>query len=111
MAQHTPGPWLSTRDQAGIHRVSSEAGRIGFTLELAAVNAPKDGRAISEEEAGANARLIAAAPDLLEALEPFRNYEDWPERAPDEMTSVRLSFGEWRKIIAAIVKAEGRADE
>ena len=50
-SKHTPGPWLRMGRSIGVG-----AGEIATVWELL------DGRAI------ANARLIAAAPDLLDAL-------------------------------------------
>lgn len=56
---HTPGPWFPTSDE---HYVSPAA-NLG-TLIAILHEAEEDG----EAERRANARLIAAAPDLLEAL-------------------------------------------
>lgn len=55
MSKHTPGPWL-LRDQTHIY---SER------LDLLAV-------AQHGQQAAANARLIASAPELLEALQAVR---------------------------------------
>ena len=54
--QHTPGPWKTNGDPVVFSNDSSQF--IAFT----------DTRGISSDAAKANARLIAAAPDLLEAL-------------------------------------------
>jgi len=71
MSKHTPGPWRY--DYAP-----------GYCGELLAAN----GTTLAEfvtEPSEANARLIAAAPDLLEALETWleqyssEEYEDCPE--------------------------------
>lgn len=59
--KHTPGPWFSQYDDNGFYEIGSEA----VTLRLAFTYGEGD----TDE---ANARLIAAAPDLLEAL---RNLE------------------------------------
>lgn len=52
----------------------------------------------------ANARLIAAAPDLLEALEEIlgHNYIAFVEEGP-------ISDDEWKRAKAAIAKAKGEA--
>lgn len=55
--EHTPGPW--TRHGLGI---SKDAGEYGYAVALCDSPVPPG-------EAEANARLIAAAPDLLTALE------------------------------------------
>ena len=61
MTQHTPGPW-----QIGGELISQE----GTNIEIASVWAQSANRkfAPSQSKADANAHLIAAAPELLEAL-------------------------------------------
>ena len=61
MTQHTPGPW-----QMGGELISKE----GSNLEIASVWSESANRKLSprQSEADANARLIAAAPELLEVL-------------------------------------------
>jgi len=58
--QHTPGPWLASRlaspDYAPQYGIYSESN-------------PNDFAIVKGDNAEANARLIASAPDLLEALE------------------------------------------
>jgi hypothetical protein len=55
---HTPGPWeIDTHHGIAVH------GEIGRVCRLPAYNTPRLLR-----QADANARLIAAAPDLLDAL-------------------------------------------
>ena len=63
MSKHTPGPWSAKdRDnQIAIPLKSIDCERIGFSVCF--VNGHR------ENEAKANARLIAAAPELLEALQ------------------------------------------
>ncbi|MNJ10723.1 hypothetical protein D3C77_48850 [compost metagenome] len=64
MAKHTPGPWTFERLRAG----SIWAIQAGATCVAEIVRwATTDPAALAEREA--NARLIAAAPELLEALE------------------------------------------
>lgn len=59
MSKHTPGPWV----KKGIHWT-------GKNNEIVFVsNGPAFGSESDFESAKANARLIAAAPELLEALE------------------------------------------
>jgi|SanBayMetagenome_1026888.scaffolds.fasta_scaffold00750_8 hypothetical protein len=57
MSKHTPGPWFYAESEVGTPFVDSES--VG---DLSAVALPLD-------EQKANAHLIAAAPDLLAALE------------------------------------------
>jgi len=62
MSGHTPGPWIACDHHSGV----------GWRVESDAAGYPNDGWVICTDMMGpdneANARLIAAAPDLLEAL-------------------------------------------
>lgn len=86
--RHTPGPWAywaqgkQPHGQPASFAVSSEHWRIADCRNL-------------HEQGEANARLIAAAPDLLEALENLENDNNAiPEHA-------------WNIVLAAINKARG----
>lgn len=78
---HTPGPWEADIEDVGtlLHRAV-----IGPRGELVA---DCDAYRLSGEETAANARLIAAAPDLLDALHEllratdFDNDEPWIVKA------------------------------
>lgn len=61
---HTPGPW---RLEEFFKDIAIQAGptKLGDLLEVAQL--PLQHSNFSPEQVGANARLIAAAPDLLEA--------------------------------------------
>ena len=64
-AKHTPGPWTTQndgRDIINIQHSNNDPGAISMTL------AKVIARMTWRSQAEANARLIAAAPDLLEAL-------------------------------------------
>ena len=94
MSKHTPGPWTMSRPMGTGHlegrepwfRVSADR-----TLHLQVAACP-DGYVAGENEA--NARLIAAAPDLLEALTDLLG---WQTLAPDDVVAAAR---------AAIAKAE-----
>ena len=58
--QHTPGPWELRRSVRGYWFIDHEQGGEGYTLTKLDCNE-------------ADARLIAAAPDLLAALEELLN--------------------------------------
>lgn len=67
-ARHTPGPWQNQEMLSGT--TSAHGSRVVSFITTGPENVADvcDSRGISEEEARANARLIAAAPELLEAL-------------------------------------------
>jgi hypothetical protein len=58
MSKHTPGPWFSQYDDNGFYEIGSEivSLRLAFTY----------GEGDTDE---ANARLISAAPELLQSLQ------------------------------------------
>ena len=65
--KHTPGPWYvgsGTYEGRNIYSVASVTDDEGFTYQPVVASAEDDGIKCWD----ANARLIAAAPDLLEAL-------------------------------------------
>ena len=92
--QHTPGPWVAyranplTRDVIYINPAATPS----TLLEIATVYTT------GLDEAEANARLIAAAPDLLEACEYIAT-RYFPEIPAHAMIMIR----------AAIRKARGKA--
>lgn len=69
-AQHTPGPWIASGSQILQGGYLKE-----WRLEIASLpsradpNPKLDAAAKNHSERNANARLIAAAPELLEALQ------------------------------------------
>jgi hypothetical protein len=105
---HTPGPWTIQGGQtiAGIRPDDS-----GLPLMVASVVVPihfsgEFGRHVDMNVMHANARLIAAAPDLLDALTMALPYVECAETDPayknDAVKRVTA------QICAAIAKAEGR---
>lgn len=83
--QHTPGPWEHDGPPHNIIVWSSPENRICFLT--------------SDGPTEANARLIAAAPDLLAALKEAADFVQPFNRAEDLLD----------KIEAVIAKAEGRS--
>lgn len=66
-AKHTPGPWITHRDGQTIYRK-----REGTKVATASIEAPRHRNGtgfLARTEARANAHLICASPDLLEACE------------------------------------------
>ena len=112
MSEHTKGPWVLTQDnncKPGfyIKHADNMKNRVpGYFAEIRAYTS-------NQETIKANARLIAAAPELLDALEgimnivseslgvagyyPDEDYADWDE------------FPELQAAEAAIAKAKGEA--
>lgn len=89
----TPGPWRVAPESVGRYKVVAANG----------------GKVVGEAcgynvQADENARLIAAAPDLLVALERIVQLND---KLPEEHPS-RLSHGEYAQACAAIMKARGQ---
>lgn len=70
-ATHTPGPWkvanVTTRGVPQLKVETCESGRWD-RVDIAKLN-------VSNQQSEANARLIASAPGLLEALEAFLAYD------------------------------------
>ena len=84
MSKHTPGPWdySPVRGSVALLHIYCADNKGPFHVER------------SDAETDANAKLIAASPDLLEALQAVVNYgvmtgDDWIEE----------------KVLAAIAKA------
>jgi hypothetical protein len=98
-AKHTRGPW----ELLGGFTVGSETGSAWERIAIT----PDD---LPELERIANARLIAAAPELLEALDECVNaLEDYIPRieAQNEMTSLNYGRNVMAVARAAIRRAKG----
>lgn len=89
MSKHTPGPWVAERRSTMV--ATAIDGAYGYELFDVRCDVP---------EFEANARLIAAAPDLLEVLEQFVAWVD----APSESA---FSDSQLAAARAAIAKAKG----
>jgi len=96
MSRHTPGPWTFDWNVARLDVFSADASRLVATLRRSAISSVIDSSAI------ANARLIAAAPELLEALQRTLN---WLTSYPGEGTMG--PDGPYEQARAAIAKATG----
>ncbi len=72
MTKHTPGPWFAV-NYAGYNNLQAEP--VYGSPDLL------NGQTMGAEQAEANAKLAAAAPDLLEALKKLREWTaaltDW----------------------------------
>ncbi len=96
MSKHTPGPWAMP--DSGQGRISKVGANGGWDGLIATADCGDYAR--SRDEGLANARLIAAAPDLLEALRGA--LEHWP--VPSSICKDRPAYEAAR---AAIAKATG----
>jgi hypothetical protein len=96
MTEHTKGPWVATGDNF----VVSYSGN-----GKAVANCYEDTPDHREGECAANARLIAAAPDLLAALKELHQAvgEAAIDNEPNEWV-----LAAHRAAFTAIAKAEGR---
>jgi hypothetical protein len=94
---HTPGPWLRESE------INSEGSDwILVTKDYAEIVDLRldDGLVVSEQEQEANARLISAAPELLNALRGVAERWDKDDEADDPVLGAVIR--------SAIAKAEGR---
>lgn len=89
--KHTPGPWLYD----GEGRVLTTRGRVRHVAEVEAPDVDNDLDGEHWEKVTSNGHLIAAAPDLLAALEGVLRVAD---RATAEFDAAR----------AAVAKARGQ---
>lgn len=116
-AKPTPGPWsfrweTSAQDWA---IVTDSAGRIIANVNTETGPSPVSAPAMQVMPAEANARLIAAAPDMLEALEGLLAAKRDLDEHPDSDTSGRWERklyavqAAWDAARAAIAKARGGA--
>jgi len=70
MSAHTPGPWKAHFEEA-YYVTGPDRGRVAMMLNLKGTHGLGGRR--SGDESAANCRLIAAAPELLEAIEGLLN--------------------------------------
>lgn len=92
MTKYTPGPWKANLDKA-LTQVEAADG-------LIVADITEDHPNLAEQYA--NARLIAAAPEMLEALKVMINHSDAQCNRCDVFHTARNTT------LAAISKAEGR---
>ena len=105
ISKHTPGPWIvcTPSDSTDYLCIEEDSQLVGEASTIAEVNLGGEG--ISEQIGSANARLIAAAPDLLAALQEIIKQADDPDNEADDELVSQI---DWQGIRAAIAKAEGK---
>lgn len=111
MSKHTPGPWIVWNDGHGNlsvrsanERDTSDATYLEIATEVGGLRKGQNFKDRSEEQA--NARLIAASPDLLEALQMV---EDAYRDHLSETGEHSIPYSPLAKIRSAIAKATGEA--
>lgn len=97
MSKHTPGPWNCSADGAEVWPMTGDKSQV----ELARVVGPWcDSSWYGKDEALANGRLIAAAPDLLAACQLLVALEDsdaseadtrWKQARKDMRAAIALA--------------------
>ena len=117
MSKHTPGPWSVSEKTGARGAVQYSGGHVAFTCAprdasderlpgeswLDMRDRTQDGRLEIVREQDANARLIAAAPELLDALEALCNRIELETEVPaSEWPSLQAAR-------AAISNATGEA--
>lgn len=117
MSKHTLGPWVACFETfCGVKRAFHIAGKPHGSARPIASFSNDDWRGVDvpEEVIEANARLIAAAPEMLEALKDC--YElIAAEFCSDEASAMqghpidKSARKAWDKVCVAIAKAEGRS--
>ena len=103
----TPGPWVRSSESPKIIMSGSFIdGHDGYMIGYVTGN-DNSGFYASEEEAAANATLMIAAPDLLEALELVEQcgFDDEDESG---WGVIHITKEDWIEIKCAISKARGQ---
>jgi hypothetical protein len=99
--KHTPGPWTDHGLAVCDDRRKLISQGVFDATDQTVWNSLFEESEISYEAASANARLIAAAPDLLAALESIAAYKD----RPLDQRSIMDAAGMCQTAIDAIAKA------
>jgi hypothetical protein len=103
MSKHTPAPWTLGKGKVRVRTEKDNDGRSKLIAECYTT-----GNAIlypSPEEREANARLIASAPELLEALKVMTDV--FQPRSGEPSPDMHVETVAWEQARQAIAKAEG----
>lgn len=103
MSKHTNGPWCAAIDECATVRDSQDN-----QLAMVTYLFTKTGGRRSRDEVSANARLIATAPELLEALEAMLEVHGVTQAYAEKHIEIPQSWVEVSDLArAAIAKAKG----
>lgn len=103
-AKHTPGLWAIQEYKGSSAPTIFQHETCEPVAEVSNVGEDSDGSRDKDEEL-ANARLIAAAPELLAAIQDMLNRVEWAQRPGQSVQAGILAGAE--KLREAIAKAEG----
>ena len=108
--QHTPGPWLfrTAPTSAGLCHIVSAADWRGAFIYGDGIRIGVDDALPKAQELAANARLIAAAPDLLEALEAILPFIPRTSASEGGASKYSENVKAADMVRAAIAKARGQ---
>jgi len=98
-SQHTPGPWYAYQPAEGRTRIGRSLNGLSADYVCTLFDGPNK---------TANARLIAAAPELLDALKDTAGYLEAIDNAANQIGERSAIQTKLATIRAAIAKAEGR---
>lgn len=107
MSKHTPGPWRSHTNGSDFFVTATDFhGANGKVAKCYVADVQKFRNESGEDECQANAKLIAAAPDMLEALKGILN--SFHESV--KTTASLDEFPSLKAVQAAIAKAQGTTE-
>ena len=104
---HTPGPWHLWVGRRIVDIVANDR-----AYGICRMLPNTDGPASDDALLMSNARILAAAPDLVAALEPFAALSTALVDRPDEhplygFNDATITYGDIRRARAAVAKARG----
>ena len=104
--KHTPGPWVIAESEQGRHFRAVSAKKHEALATVVWLMEDDDMDGVTSPECEANASLIAAAPDLLEALtDAVIDFDNWAAHEDNHPHEHLVAWAERAR--AAIAKAKG----